>query len=265
MNIQFLKKDAEYIEIDSIRKSIASITSNKPTFISIVLIILIELNEASNNLLKELDNLFELSKYMVDKSDYGEYDILKNLLEEYYILISDFNFDTKLRAYNFEEYKNYKLSNNQNKMNTFRGILFEAIVEQLVVNRFENCYFETGCLIYINKHKICIYYDNGKRKETFDIAGWNATNKWGEFYECKIRPDKFKKENYLLLQELKKYLVTNSINSYKIIIASADSVHNLLKQIEEIVLDNSLTPEGFECYGKENLHKINEISMPIIA
>ena len=69
----------------------------------------------------------------------------------------------------------------------------------------------------------------------------------------------------MLLQKLNYYLLKNKVYKYKIIVASADSVNNLLQQIKQIIIENSLSEDDFEYFGRENIHKINEISIPIIA
>lgn len=265
MKIQFQKKDAEYYGIEVFRKDIAVITCKHPVFIEIVSTVLLELCDASNNLTKELCNIMELYAFMIDDSKEKEYFELKNKLIDYFIMIQDFDFDSKLRAYNSKEYAQYGLSDNQKKMNVFRGILFEAIVEELAHERFAVGQFETGCCVIINERSVLVHYSNGRVKETFDIVGWNCAVPWGEFYECKIRPDKFKPENYELMLKLEKYLMRNRVFNYKIIVASADAENNVLQQIKVLEETMSLKLSKLECYGRETIQKIYEISIPIIA
>lgn len=261
MKIQFQKKDAEYYKIETLRKEIATITCKHPIFIEIVSTILLELYESSDNLTKELDTLINLNKYKVDRSNEEEYKTLKNKLIDYYMLIHDFNFDKNLKKYNPDEYSNYKLYDNQKKMNVFRGILFEAMVEEMVRERFSNEQFSTGCCVIINKTKICIYYNNGKIKETFDIAGWDRHVSAGEFYECKIRPNKFGIENYTLMLQLEKHLLKNKISNYKIIVASADAKNNISQQLNELETKITSKLKKLECYGRDNINKIGELTI----
>ena len=265
MKIQFQKKDADYYKIEELRKQIASITSKYPVFIEIVATVLLELYEASNQLTKELSDLMDMSKFLVDESKYEDYKKLKDMLIEYYMLIQDFNFDSNLQAKNPDEYRNYKLYDNQKKMNVFRGILFEAIVEELARERFNIGQFETGCCVLINGNKVFVRYGNGNIKETFDIAGWNCDVPWGEFYECKLRPDKFKIENYELMLQLENCLRRNMISNYKIIVASADAEKNIVQQIVQLEAEISSKVNKIECFGRESIQRIYEISVPIIA
>lgn len=265
MNIQFQKKDAEYYGIEIFRKDIAKMTCKHPVFIEIVATVLLELCESSNNLTKELCKIMELYDFMIDDSKKTEYIDLKNKLVDYFIMIQDFDFDSKLRAYNPNEYQQYGLFDNQKKMNVFRGILFEAIVEELAYERFKVGQFETGCCVIINGKTILVHYENGRVKETFDIVGWNCAVPWGEFYECKLRPNKFKLENYELMLKLENYLKRNRVLSFKIIVASADAENNVLQQIRLLEETMPLKLSKLECYGRETIQKIYEISVPIIA
>lgn len=267
MDIRLEKADTVYVEIQDIRQKIALMLCEHQNFIEIVCEILLNITKADNNISKELGTLFKLHSFEIPTTDISAYNEIKDLIIDYYLLIQDFDFESKLRSNHPKEFRNFHLEQNENKINLLRGVLFEAIVENMVIKRFGNADFCAGCYIYIDNNKVHIYYSNGRRKETFDIAGWDKVNSYGEFYECKIRPDKFMKENYELLIKLKRCLWAAGERTYKIIVAVADSLITLQQRILEIELDieNGKKINDLILYGRGNLEKINEIVIPEIA
>lgn len=262
MNIQFQKSDASYIGIEELRKKIATQACMDPNFIEIVCDILLQIRKQTNDLTYKLGKALDIAQYKISDDHLDSYKSLKELLCDYYILIQDFGFDSELRAYNPDEYKYYRLSEADNKRAVFRGLLFEAIVEELVKERFKDQEFHTGCKVLINERLILIHYGNGRTKQTFDIAGWHLEKQYGEFYECKIQPDKFKAENYQLMLKLEKILDQNKIENYKLIGVSANSESMFQSQIQVLEEDMTDKMKKFKIYGKDTLNRISAIELP---
>lgn len=265
MNIHFRKEDAEYVLVQDIRKDIADIIYENTCFIEMVCEILLGIYELHNNITKEIDEEFKLREYKIDQKDLPAFNRLKDLFCDYFILIQDFGFEAKLRQYNPREFKSYRLDLNEKKLNVFRGVLFEAIIESFIKYRYLETKFETGCVVLVNNHEICIYYDNGKRKKTIDIAGWDDRNKAGEFYECKIRPKNFNEENYRYLNKIETILRSHHVRNYRIAFVSADSQDFVESKIKEIQATVTYKPKNIELFGRNFLTSMINFSFPEIA
>lgn len=193
MNITMEKSDPAYFKIEEICEKIAGIVYEHPDFLEDICSLLLYITKASNSITYEAEWFLKNMKCDVLDEDLDAFKILSDQFINYYELIQDFEFDNDLRAYNSSEYGWYKLTNNTEKIKTFRGVMFEHIISAFIKPRYEKYLYETGCKIKINDKLVCVFYGKGNshRKVTIDIAGWNSENKCGEFYECKIRPYNF--------------------------------------------------------------------------
>ena len=235
-----------------------------PDFLEIICDILLYFEQAIGNITKEVSDEFDLREYKIELKDIPAFRALKALLCDYYILIQDFHFDADLWSNNPREYRNYHLSNNEEKIKIFRGVLFEAIIEAFVKSRYLGSLFETGCVVLIDNNAIEIFY-NGDRKRTIDIAGWDGTKIAGEFYECKIRPTYFTEGNYRLLFKIENALRYHKITKYKIVFASADSQEFVENKMKEIKSSITYEPKCIELYGRNRLFEIRDFAFSEIA
>jgi hypothetical protein len=265
MNITFKRVDAAYVAVEQIRIDIADVIYKNPYFTEIACDILLSIFKLHNQITKELQDEFELRKYKVDSKDLPAYQQLQELFIKYYIMIQDFEFDNQLYSHNPREYKYYGLSSNERKLDVFRGVLFEAIVEAFVKGRYTKDKFNTGCIIRINNHDVEVYYGNGRRKKTIDIAGWKDHEKCGEFYECKIRPSSFKEENYKYLNRLENILLFRNVKNYVVAFASADSQEYVESKIKEIQSTVTYKPKKIQLYGRDRLINLIDFTFPITA
>ena len=265
MKIQFKKADAAYVDIDKMRRDIANITCRSKTYIEIVCDVLQTMNSVTNNLTYKLKQHMEMAAYKIDDEQQGEFRELTGLIVDYYMLIQDFEFDGRLRKYNSKEYEHYHLYDTKRKIDLFRGVLFDAIVEAIVKKRFESKLFSTGCNVVIEGKVVCIYYDNGRKKQTFDIAGWNEEDRYGEFYECKIYPENYKEENYRLMVKLERILQANEVRDCGFVAVSAYSQTMFEKKIEELEKNCDRKLKKLLVFGKDTMFNLKELEMPICA
>jgi hypothetical protein len=142
-------------------------------------------------------------------------------------------------------------------------LLFEEVVCAMVKGRYEKELFGKGCIIRVNGVKIFARYGEGdsNHKETVDVAGWNANARYGEFYECKIKPIRFEAENYKLFMQIKNVLDKDEHNRYILALVSPDTREHLMARKRFIENTNPECNIEFEVLGREDLFKLLALNL----
>ena len=251
MNIKFERKDPVYIDVEDLCEKIAQIISGHPDLLEFVCSLLMSIQESTNTISKEVTEFFEICKCDVLDEDMKAYVLLENIFVDYYNLIQDFDFDSKLRQYNGNEYKNFRLYDNVNKMKLFRGVVFEHIISSFVSPRYLGQLYETGSMIIIDGHQILFNYGEGnsKRKMTVDIAAWDDKNDNGEFYEYMMKLSR-------AIRKDRRQVITALV--------TADAQENAESKILELRKDDE-ADENITCIGKEHLAELKTFAFTLSA
>lgn len=277
MKIYFTPRDNTYYGIKEIIEPIVDIAITNASFMKIVCSLLTVIDTYDNSDNKFNDKirkclLLYRKLYIEYESDKDDLLIKFQPLEDaiinfYYAIIEDYDFENNIRAYDEKNYYKEHLYDAKKRLSRYRGLLFEKLVESLTKKRFDSGLFETGCRIYINNSHLIFHYGTGdaSHKETIDIAGWIDDIKYGEFYECKINPDRLAREHYKFLALIIDVLKDNKISNCIVAFVSADSEANMVsrkKYIESLYDDCN---SDFALIGLEDIYKINSYSVPEIA
>lgn len=267
MIITFRHVDEEYYGVEEIVRPVAELTVIRPQFICIVCGILNIFHTYSARLVSDVKKALKLNEYRLDKNDKAMlhmYCNLTNLIEDFYWNVVDDEFGRKIKAFNEKQYWQKGMRYPDKRLGQYRGLLFEEIVVAAVEKRYTEKRFCTGCQIYINSRRVIALYGEGSasHKETIDIAGWDDNAKNGEFYECKINPERFRNENYRFFMELKKALDVNGIQNYQIGLVSADTMEHLKAQKRYLEEQDESCKAEFMLIGREDIYNMQSSRMP---
>lgn len=231
MKIRFMRTDNDIFGEDEIIHPIIQISRNNDVYISILTELLFKFNTYTEKICFNVEKTLKLFQYRVEEDDIEEYAKFSKLVYNFYYTVVDDDFGREIEKNNVDFYIQNKLRFADKRLHLYRGRLFEVLISSLVKPRFVNEYFETGCKIFINNSHVFVRYGEGmaSHKETFDIAGWIENSEYGEFYECKINPERFTEANYRLLEELEKRLLECNISNCIIAFVSADSTNKIRK------------------------------------
>lgn len=259
MRITFKHVDEEYYGVEEIVTPVAELAVSRSQFVSIVCEILNIFHTYTEHIVSDVKKALKLYEYKLDKNDEATlhlYDRLSCLIEGFYWNVVDDEFGKKIRAFNERQYWKNEMRYPDRRLGRYRGLLFEEIVSAAVKNRYVGKKFCAGCLIYINNRHVLARYGVGSasHKETIDIAGWDDEARRGEFYECKVNPDRFETGNYILLMELKAALDAGGAQIYQIGLVSADTGEHLKAQKKYLEEQDERCRGEFMLIGREDIY-----------
>lgn len=247
--VSFVRKDENFPDIKQASEDIANFLLKNEELIEVFCDALIGVNTSSYSITRRIAECI-----MGYSGMYPEHGLiqLKELMENYYMYIDDMAFDNKLRQLD-RYYTINKMYLPQNKLNKLRGILFESLIEKLVIKRYKN--FGYGCTVCLNSVEITSIYE-GKIRKTVDVAGFDDIDT-GEFYECKITPNSLDEKSYLYLDVLENALF--NLNDIKYVVgcvsAGTLAVLNAKKYIIESTLGKS--NNRISLFGIDELIELN--------
>lgn len=268
MKINFNHVDKEYYGIEEYVKPVVDTSIVDERFVQILCTILNTYNKYSEHIVNDVDKALKLFRnfYAEDltETELMAYESFHKATYDFYWSIVDDEFGNKIKQFNEDLYKEEHLRFADNRLARYRGLLFEKLVYEEVKPRFANSLFDEGCRIYINGVRVIARYGRGNasHKETIDIAGWDESVSYGEFYECKINPIRFEVQNYKYFMELKQELDKNKIHHYIIALVCADARANLCVQKKSIEEENPGCNIEFEIIGREDIYKIKNYLIP---
>ena len=267
MKIRFMRTDNDIFGEDEIIHPIIQISRNNDVYISILTELLFKFNTYTEKICFNVEKTLKLFQYRVEEDDIEEYAKFSKLVYNFYYTVVDDDFGREIEKNNVDFYNQNKLRFADKRLHLYRGRLFEVLISSLVEPRFVNEYFETGCKIFIYNSHVFVRYGEGmaSHKETFDIAGWIENSEYGEFYECKINPERFTEANYRLLEELEKRLLECSISNCIIAFVSADSTNKILQIKRDIEEKNKNISSEFRIIGRDSISEIPRYEIPEIA
>lgn len=270
MKITFNHVDDDYYGIEEHVKPVANIAVKYDIFIGILCEILNTYDTYNEHVANDVKETLMYEEYKIrDKSESvkNDYTIFADKVYNFYWTVVDDEFGKQIKKYDEDLYYKKGLRYADNRLQRYRGILFEEIVIATVEDRFKDSTFCTGCRISINGVRILARYGEGNssHKETIDVAGWNHDVNYGEFYECKINPKRFEIENYKFFVEIKKELDKNGITRYVLALVSAEAKEHLRAQKEYIEKMDSECAIMFDLIGREEIFNILNYSIPEIA
>lgn len=269
MYITFKHVDKNYYGKSEYITPVVEIATENDVFFGILCEILNTYNEYNEHIVVDINKAMNLAEYKVKDAgvDINAYKELKEKVYNFYWNIVDDDFAKELKKYDEDLYYTSKLAYPDVRLARFRGILFEELVTELVKKRFIGYLFETGCQVYINKSRVIAYYGEGNshHKETIDIAGWEKQSKYGEFYECKINPDRFNEEHFRYLIELNLQLNSNGAKKCKVAFVSADTTLHVQARKEYLKETNGILNDEILLIGRENVYAIGDYAIPEIA
>ena len=272
MNVHFQHTDNEFYGISEYIKPITKIAIEDNVFIEIVCEILNTFHDYSEHIVNDVKKAMEIAEYKVKIAggDLDEYKKLEQKVEDLYWNVVSDEFAEEFKKFNQDLYNRYKFRFESNRVARYRGLLLEEIVADIVYKRFSEDAFDTGCQVYINGTKVMICYGAGNacHKETIDVAGWKKGIKYGEFYECKVNPNRFNIENLSYLAELNEQLIHKGSNKSKVGFVSADITINVKSRKDELLETcdpdcDKLGNDGILLIGRDEIYSISE-SVPEI-
>ena len=271
MKIRLLHRDDSFYGINEFIRPVILIAKKKSVYIEILCQILHIYNKVSNSTYSDIEATLKLYEdfYFIDSSELEIYEYKKfseKLLMFYWEVIEEAESDDSMKRFNPEVYEKYNLGNKSCRFQRYRGIIFEYLISELVKERFLDKLFGTGCRVYINGQAIIIQYGEGnaEHKETFDVVGWEENSSYGEFYECKISPERFKEENCKLFIELENVLSKQKNTIYLLAFVSADAQNNFESKIS-LLEENGVRLPHIQLIGKENIYGISKYTIPVTA
>lgn len=270
MRISFRHVDEEYFGVEEYIRPVANQAVVHNQFICIICEILNVFNKYTEHIVADVKKAMKCFEYRLDKEDkiaLSAYRELTEKVEQFYWNVVDDEFGEKLREFNEEQYRRKGMRYPDNRLGQYRGLLFEELVSAAVKTRFVGRLYCTGCQVYINGCRVLARYGEGSasHKETIDIAGWDAEANYGEFYECKINPERFRNENYRYFMELKSTLDSNGIQDYKIGLVSADATENLRAQKRYLEAQDQNCRAEFMLIGREDIFSVQSYCIPEIT
>ena len=271
MRITFSHVDDEYYGVKEYIEPIVNVAIKYDAFVQLLSEILNTFDKYTEHIVNDIDKILSLYQkcYGEDmpETQSSDYIIFRKCVYNFFWNIVDDEFGERAKAYNEDLYYKSRLRYADNRLGRYRGLLFEEIVCATVKDRFSESYFCTGCRIYINGARVIARYGEGdsNHKETIDIAGWDDKAYYGEFYECKISPERFGIPNYKYFIEIKKVLDANGVSKYVLALVSADAKENIKAQKEFIEDSDKECNIEFDLIGRENIHSILNYQIPEIA
>lgn len=273
MKINFKPKDDNFYGTKELITPIVEAAVVNDKFIGILCEILTLFSTYTEDISNKVQKTMKALEFRIDTKnpvEVSEYAKLKEAVYEFYWQIIGDDFAKELEKSNQVLYRKYGFRFADKRLHRYRGLLLEHILIALVKERFNGAMFQTGCQIYINGRRIIALYGQGNsyHKETMDVCGWIESVKYGEFYECKINPDRFKEENYRYFLELIKCLQENKISNYIVGFVSAESTEcirariEILEKLEKIPVDCKVL---FQIVGRDDLYRTRFYKIPEIA
>ena len=269
MHINFRHVDESFYGKNEYIMPIVKEATKNEVFFTIVCEILNTYNQYTEHIVSDIKRAMKLAEYKVKSCNADMY-LYKNLeacVENFYWNIIDDDFATKLKNDNEKLYRSKRLKYPDNRIARFRGLLFEELVAELVKKRFDNCLFDTGCQVYINHCRVIVNYGEGdaRHKETIDVAGWERKAKYGEFYECKINPQRFNEEHFKYLIELNTQLQKNGAKQVIVGFVCSDTMQHVQTRKDFLSQTYDLQDDEILLIGRERIYAINNYVIPEIA
>lgn len=269
MNVFFKRTDDDYYGVKEYILPVVQAAIKSATYLEILCMILNTYDtyteHISNDVSKALKLYGNLKKEDMSEAESENYADFSQKLYDLYWTIVDDEFGKEIFKANQDLCNKHKLKLVENRLGRYRGILFEEVVAAMVEERFQEGDFQKGCKIRIDGTWIRIGYDTGnsKHKETFDVAGWKKELFYGEFYECKVNPERFTEENYRLFEMLWKELEQHFNIQYILALVSSETKEKVKKQKE--YLEETVEKIEFKVIGREDLYNILNYQIPEIA
>lgn len=271
MKIEFQRTDDEYYGVDELITPLVNVASQNEKYVGILCEILNVHNKYNEHIANDVKKTMDFFHFRLDKDNAAEvegYRQLQELTYEFYWQIMNPDFEKQLRRFNQDLYNKKRFWFADKRFQQYRGLLLEKLVEAMVWHRFEKDKFECGCRIRINGCRIFFEYEDEEewhRKETLDIAGWINRVRYGEFYECKVSPIRFKNEHYKYFMKLIAALDKNGAGNYIVGFVSADATAKLEMQKKLLEEDDISCKAEFRLIGREDLYGVKFYSIPEFA
>jgi hypothetical protein len=195
----------------------------------------------SNDVKKALELEGKVNMYNMDDITKANYKLFSDSLYNFYWNVVDDEFGEEIRKRNEKHYYDKRLRYPDSRLGRYRGLLFEEVVCAMVKGRYEKELFGKGCIIRVNGVKIFARY--------------------GEFYECKIKPIRFEAENYKLFMQIKNVLDKDEHNRYILALVSPDTREHLMARKRFIENTNPECNIEFEVLGREDLFKLLALNL----
>ena len=242
MNVFLKRTDDDYYGVKEYILPVVQAAIKSATYLEILCMILNTYDtyteHISNDVSKALKLYGNLKKEDMSEAELQNYADFSQKLYDLYWTIVDDEFGKEIFKANQDLCNKHKLKLVENRLGRYRGILFEEVVAAMVEERFQEGDFQKGCKIRIDGTWIRIGYDTGnsKHKETFDVAGWKNDLFYGEFYECKVNPERFTEENYRLFEMLWKELEQHFNIQYILALVSSETKEKVKKHCSVVVI-----------------------------
>lgn len=261
MKVSFKHVDKKYYGVNEYIVPVAKQAVKHEKFVYTVCEILNVYDKYNPHIVNDVTKALKLATFRFGENELeilNEYKILSNLLEEFYWkVVEDEDFEKQVKE------DDIHMRYPDNRLGRYRGLLLEEIVGATVSERFKCNKFCTGCQIFIDRSMIEWGYGNSKHKQTIDVAGWADFVKYGEFYECKVNPKRFKNENYKYFIKLKQTLDDKGAAKYILALVSADSKNNLIAQKKALESEDTDCNIDFELLGRDDIFNILTYRIPI--
>lgn len=269
MHITFKRVDKDYYGKNEYITPIVELAIQKDAFFVIVCEILNTFNKYTEHITNDVKKAMQIVEYKFkgSEADMKSYQLLETKVENFFWNIVDDNFGDELKKRDQDLYYEKKLAYADVRVARFRGLLFEELVTELVRTRFDSYEFCTGCQVYINNCRVMVYYGEGNahHKETIDIAGWEKRSKYGEFYECKISPERFDEEHFRYLVELNQQLKSKGAKNFIVGFVSSDRAKHVEARRAYLKDTYGISNDDILLIGREDVWEIRNYTMPEIA
>lgn len=271
MRLKLIHTDKVFYGVDNYILPVVEMAAKYNLFIQIMCEILNTFDTFSEDIVNKVKKALEMSRYKVKKVDEAmleDYEIFSARLESFYWNVVDTEFAKEAKKFDQDLYKKNKLYFPDCRLGRYRGLLLENLIDRLVRDRFLGKKYETGCQISVNGRVILTHYRKGNElhnKETIDIAGWDDSVQYGEFYECKANPKRFENQNYRYFMEIKKVMDTHNVSRYILALVSSEATRYLKAQKEYLEEQDATCNIDFELIGREQIFGIARYVIPEIA
>ena len=272
MRLRLKRTDKDYYGVSEYILPVVRVAAKYDKFIQIMCEILNTFDTFSADLVNKVKKTLELEKYKINEDDETvktAYKLFADGLADFYWHVVDTEFAKEAKKFDQDLYEKSGLRYEDYRLGRYRGLLFETLIDTLVRDRFQGNgkQYETGCEMHINGTLILARYGDGnsRHKKTLDIVGWDEKMQYGEFYGCKINPNRFENSNYRFFMEIKKALNTESGTRYILALVSADATRNLKAQKEWLEEEDPTCHIDFDLIGREAIFDISQYAIPEIA
>ncbi len=272
MKLRLRRTDKDYYGMSEYILPVVRAAAKYDQFIQITCEILNTFDTFSEDIVNRVKKALELEEYKLNEDDEtvkGAYKLFADSLTDFYWHVVDSEFAEEARRFDQDLYEKCGLCYADRRLGRYRGLLFEALIDALVKDRFQGIekQYETGCELRINGSLILARYGEGnsQHKKTLDIVGWDERMQYGEFYECKVNPKRFENSNYRFFTEIKKALMADGRIRYILALVSADATRNLKAQKEYLEEEGIDCRIDFELIGREGIFGISRYAIPEIA